>query len=473
MRTTFQLTATIMATCVVGVTGCGGRGAAGGKSAGPAAPVTIRLGTVEGKTAPYADEVEHFAQTVETLSDGSLHVDIVWEAPGPYHAESETDLANMVTTGGIGLAIVPTRAWDQLDVTSLEALQTPFLIDSVSLVNRIVGSELAGDMMAGLDALGVDGLALWPDSLRHPISFGAPLVTIDDFRGLKLRVPRSDFSNRIAHAIGVDPVDPPDWDAAIEAGQMAGAESAFAWADQLPKLGTFTANITFYPKINTVAANKQALSKMTADQQDVLRRAAIETLTYVESTNSREYEMAAGYCAQGGGVALTDDATRSTLTDLVQPLTAELEQRADTKRVIGVIRTMKKATTPDPAPVACARPTTEVPVTTDAVAAASFPEGIYRTEAPGGEVVTMSYTGGTWKRFFEDGRLDCQATYVVHDGRIWMSMSTDRALACGNVPGAPFLDAAWTLDGDQLRLSDIISDPGAVREFSLPWTKIG
>src|SRR5207342_3616881 len=111
-----------------GFSGCGGgETAAGAKSGGQAATVTLRLGTVEGSDAPYADEVEHFAKSVETMSKGSLHVDIVWEAPGPHDAESEKNLATMVSKGDIDLAIVPTRVWDLLDVTTLQALQTPFL----------------------------------------------------------------------------------------------------------------------------------------------------------------------------------------------------------------------------------------------------------------------------------------------------------------------------------------------------------
>jgi TRAP-type C4-dicarboxylate transport system substrate-binding protein len=474
MRSTFQLTTAFVATCAIGFTGCGGGHSAGAKSGGQADTVTIRLGAVEDQDAPYADEVEHFATSVETMSNGSLHVDIVWETTGPHTAQSEKDLANMVSQGDIDLAIVPTRVWDQVGVTTLQALQTPFLVDSLGLVNKIVSSDMADEMMAGLGAVGVDGLALWPDSMRHPMSFGAPLLTAADFRGAKLLTPVSDVSNRLAEAIGVEPVNPPDWPAAVAAGEMQGAESAYVWSNALPAFGTFTANITFFPKVNTLAANKLAFEKLTPERQDVLRRAATETLGYVESTNKSENDLAAEYCAENGGVALADESTLSDLTSLAQPVVAELEQDAATKRLISEIRTMKAhTTTPDPLPVTCARKTHEAPVTTDTGAAtATFPEGVYRTNSPLDGVVSMSYIDGVWKRIKENGDLDCEATYVVNSGRIWLSMSTDSALSCGDVPGHQFLDAAWTLEGDQLRFVDINSDPGAVQEFSLPWTRI-
>jgi C4-dicarboxylate-binding protein DctP len=355
MKSKFQLTAALVAICAIGFTGCGGGATAPAKSGGQAATVTLRLGTVEGSDAPYADAVEHFAKSVETMSNGSLHIDIVWEAPGPHDAESEKDLATMVSKGDIDLAIVPTRVWDLLDVTTLQALQTPFLVDSFGLVNKIVSSDMAGEMMAGLDAVGVDGLALWPDSMRHPVSFGTPLLNAGDFRGEKLLMPRSEISNQLAAALGFEPVNPPDGSAAVAAGEMQGAESSFVYSYGLPVVGTFTANITFFPKVNTVAANKLAFDKMTPARQDVLRRAATETLIYVESTNESDHDLAADYCAQGGGVALADDSTLAELTTLTQPVVAELEQHADTKRMISEIRTMKaNIANPDASPVGCA-----------------------------------------------------------------------------------------------------------------------
>ena len=52
--------------------------------------------------------------------------------------------------------------------------------------------------------------------------------------------------------------------------------------------------------------------------------------------------------------------------------------------------------------------------TVDSGAAAdTFPEGVYLAESPSGEVVTMTYGDGIWRRILEDGRVDCVSTYTV------------------------------------------------------------
>jgi TRAP-type C4-dicarboxylate transport system substrate-binding protein len=467
----------IAATLAVTVAGCGGGGSAGEKSGGDEAPLTLRLGAVESETAPYADEVEEFADAVET-SDESIDVEVVWEAAGPYTGESERKLAEMVSEGEIDLAVVPTRVWDQLDVSSFQALQAPFLVDDLGLLNEIAASDLATEMLGGLDTTGTKGLAIWPESLRHPVGFQQPLLTTADFEGAKLRVPASDASLDLARAIGVEPVDPPDMTAAAAAGEMEGAESAFVWAGDLPGFGTFTANITFYPKANTIVANADAFADLSGDRQDVLQRAASDAVAYVVETNATEQDLAAQYCADGGSVAIAQDSDLAELADLATPLLAELEQDADTERFIDEIRALKEQSATDPAasPAACDPETAERPEPTDATAAEEFPEGVYRAEFDigGGDtiVATMSFRDGVW-----EGRNgvdpDCTGTYVIESGRILMSSSTDRALACGNPPGYQFLDSGWTFENDELRFVDIDSDPTAVRNFgSLPWTKI-
>ena len=464
------------------VTGCSGFSSGGDKSGGEATPVTLRLGTIEGAGAPYADEVEMFASAVETLSEGSIDVEIAWEVPGQYTGESDRTMARMVRDGEFDLAVVPTRVWDQLDVDSFQALQAPFVVDNLGLLNQIAGSDVATEMLAGLDSIGVTGLAVWPESLRHPIGFAGPLLTAADFRGAQMRVPTSDISIGLAQALGVEPVDnPEDWTVAVAAGELDGAESAFVWGLDLPALGTFTGNITFYPKANTIVANEGVFDELSDDRQDVLRQAATDALAYVVETNGSEHDLALEYCAAGGRVALAEDRDVAELVELAAPVITDLEQDAQTKGLIDAIHVIDEESPSDPADLAeaCEPEADEAPVATVASPdAEAFPDGVYRAEiedppfAPGMTLVTtMTFIDGAWTTHDDGG--DCAGTYVVESGRIRISMSTDVALACGNPPGEEFLSAAWTFEDDELRFIDIDSDPNALYAFgNQPWTQI-
>jgi len=120
-------------------------------------------------------------------------------------------------------------------------------------------------------------------------------------------------------------------------------------------------------------------------------------------------------------------------------------------------------------------PTAAAATATSAVASepVAFPQGVFRAKNAVDGVMTTEIRDGVWKGFKENGSLDCAGTYVVKAGRVWYSASTEPALDCGNPPGFQFLDAEWTMVGDQLRFLDIKSDPAATRAFGSAWMKIG
>jgi TRAP-type C4-dicarboxylate transport system substrate-binding protein len=111
----------------------------------------------------------------------------------------------------------------------------------------VVQSDAAKEMLAGLDKAEVEGLALLPEGLRHPLGFERPFLTLEDFAGAALRAPRSKVSDQLFEALGARAVDiwGDELAAAFGAGEIAGAESGYAWGNQMPTLGIFTANMTF------------------------------------------------------------------------------------------------------------------------------------------------------------------------------------------------------------------------------------
>ena len=63
--------------------------------------------------------------------------------------------------------MVASRAFDSAGVTTLQALNTPFLIDSNALANAVATSDHVPDLLAGLEDIGVIGLAIAPEGMRH------------------------------------------------------------------------------------------------------------------------------------------------------------------------------------------------------------------------------------------------------------------------------------------------------------------
>ena len=198
------------------------------------------MATPEGRGAPYADSVVEFARQVEQLSDGSLRLQIIWEGAdellGGYGPRADQEIAGLVQSGKLASALIPARAWDELGVTSLQALQAPFLVSTEELLEQIVQGEPAEEMLTGLDKAGVVGLTLLPEGLRHPVGFARPLLTPEDFAGAKIRAPLSNASYRLLEALAAKPVDIccEEFSQAVAVGEIDGAESGFAWEPTCP-----------------------------------------------------------------------------------------------------------------------------------------------------------------------------------------------------------------------------------------------
>jgi TRAP-type C4-dicarboxylate transport system substrate-binding protein len=342
----------IAALAAAGTTGCGG-GDDGGASPSEAAPrapeVTLTLGTVDPRGRPASDDVEDFADRVEALSDGRITVEIEWDH-GQGQAHQYEHLGEQVRTGALDLALVPAGTWDALGVTSFQALQAPFLVTSEALVEDIATGDLGDRMLAGLDGSGVVGLILLPETLRHPVGFGDPLTSPAQYAGAKIRVPvASNASYGVVRALGAEPVDLNGnaWAAAVATGVVTGTESAFAQRSSLPTLGTFTANVTFYPKVNVLVAGSERFAALDAADQEILREAAAATQEYVLRSNPSDADGAAAYCAAGGGVALATPEEVAAFEAAAAPVLAALEADPETKALMAELRALRAAGTED------------------------------------------------------------------------------------------------------------------------------
>jgi Bacterial extracellular solute-binding protein, family 7 len=341
-------------------------------------------------------------------------------------------------------------------------------------------------MLAGLDAVGITGLALLPEGLRHVFSFGDPLLTPGDFEGITVRAPTSDTTYALFEALGATPDDlggPGDrFGVGVADGSVAAAESSFAFAGGLPAAATAAGNVTLYPKVNVVVANSAALDGLDETEQEVLRDAAIATRDWAITNNRDDADYAPEFCANGGTIVLASDEEVAGLVEATGPVYSELEADAATAAMITRIRALAEEVGPGEPITAC---TYESPVTLppdpaettgeSSPDAAEFPEGTYRMEITaeflidaGVDQASAFNHHGTWTLTFDDGTLigsdvnastgkvsEGRGVYCVEDGRVSLGL-LGQPPECGD-----FWSAGWTLEGDQLQFTDVQSHHGS------------
>ena len=334
--------------------GCGaGREDTGAdKAGGSRAPIVLSLGSRDAGGDPDTPIAEYFAAQVEELSRGKLRIHVVLDAAGDDAPDTEQRIARMVREGRLDLGWIGARAWDELGVTSFQALQAPFLIDSYALLDRVVMGPLGPKMLAGLRRDDVVGLALVPELLRHPVGLQHPLLSPSDFAGAQVADFPSRASDSLLRALGATPVHLGNnaVGRAIATRQVDGEESSFerAWVGSV-----ITANVTFFGKALTLFAGGRAFSKLGAAQQRVLRTAAMRTLLHaathpVGEALAFEGVLARQWCKTPGRIALASNADLAALIRASRPIYAALNRDPETRARIAEIRKLKATLPPAP-----------------------------------------------------------------------------------------------------------------------------
>ena len=302
------------------------------------APVTLRLATYDEESATGGILIDHFAQTVHDL-DPTITIEPMFQA-----APDEVAAIKLIQAGDAELGLVATRAWDLVGVDSMRAINTPFLIDSTELLDQVVAGDQAATMMEGLSAAGMTGLAMLPESLRHPFGTEAAPLGVGDYDGATIRSPHSTTSWDVLGALGAAPM--------FEDDGYTIAESQY---DQAPG-PEGTGNVTLFAKADVIVISDAARPTVSDSQLDALTEAAETTRDWAIGTFPDDAVAAAGFCDNGGKIVAASAADLAGLGDAVAPVIADLKKDATTAGIITAIEELKSGITV-PAPVtACPAP---------------------------------------------------------------------------------------------------------------------
>lgn len=335
----------VLLSATMTLSGCtSGQSLGGGTKAGAEGlPVTLRLGTVESGDPPYKYFVEEFVRQIKTRSHGSVHVEVDWQL-NPYSPASEGELADEVNAGKIDLALVPDRVLSRYGPSSIDALATPFLIDSMPLADAVAESASARSMLASLPLGHVVGLALIPEDLRHPAGNGRALATVADFRQLRIRTLNEVVEPAtwaLLRTIGAVPSAPKNLPSALGAGILDGFETAYPFYLDFPVGTVYSANLTLFAKFNVLLASAEAMSRLSPEQQRMLADAAGAARRKAAKQRPTEAEQLETVCAHGHDAILVSPAELEAFRRLAAPLTAKMRTNRATAHAIDAIQELK------------------------------------------------------------------------------------------------------------------------------------
>ncbi len=174
-----------------------------GLSAGAAfaqQPIVIKFSHVVAADTNKGKSAEYFKKLVEERTRGAVKIE-VYANSVLYKDKEEMEALQL---GAVQMLAPTPGKFGPLGVKEFEALDLPYLFDSLADEIRVTSGPIGQGLLARLENKGIHGLAFWNNGFKEMTSNKA-LRTPDDFKGQKLRIQSSKVIEAQMRAVGAIP----------------------------------------------------------------------------------------------------------------------------------------------------------------------------------------------------------------------------------------------------------------------------
>ncbi|MHB8158773.1 MAG: TRAP transporter substrate-binding protein [Desulfocucumaceae bacterium] len=306
----------------IAAAGCG----KGGEKAAADKQYVFKVGHAMTDTHPFQAGLVKFAELAAQKSDNKIKVEVFASGVlGGTRDRTEgvkNGIADMELVGSTQLgAFVP-----QMLVADL-----PFIFKDVNHVDKVFQGEVGKRLAADSEKQGIKVLGWGENGFRHVFNRARAINTVEDMKGLKLRV----FPNQVYvdtfKALGSMPVTT-DWGelfTALSQKTVDGAEAAPAHfiTGKFGEAGQKYFSLTGHMYVPAVLImNNSKFNEMPKDLQKALSDAAIEAMAYQRKV-SREEETKFLADIKAQGIQLNDIPDKSKFVELTKGVYGTYESK--------------------------------------------------------------------------------------------------------------------------------------------------
>jgi tripartite ATP-independent transporter DctP family solute receptor len=290
------------------------------------AATTLRWATVLPANHPSVAMMERVAKQVREQTGGA--VDIQTFPAG--QLGSSRDLIEAASSGAVQIVDEGAAQFGQF-VPQFSILEAPYLWRDAAQVRRALGSPLVDDMYAQLVAkrsMRVVGSTYY--GKRHVTTGSKAVNTVDDMKGLKLRIPEVDTFRAMAEAWGArpTPLNFSELYLALSQGAVDGQENPLptiqsAKFNEVQKYLILTGHV-ITPRL--IVINENAWAALDAKQRQVLK-ASLEANGQIQDADILAQEGKLADTFKAGGMSVIQPDVESFRKPVLAALPAKFESK--------------------------------------------------------------------------------------------------------------------------------------------------
>lgn len=247
---------------------------------------SLRVSYVQAPDHPHGLGIQKFAELVAQKSGGRMEA----KTYGNAALGGDVAVISALRGGTIDMTVVIPSLLTGISKEYV-LLDLPFLFNSYAEADAVLDGGIGKRLLELLPEKGLIGLGFWDHGFRIVTNSRRPITKVEDFSGLKIRVPQSTIFIDTFNALGANavPMPIPELYGALESKAVDGQENPYAAVEaikfnEVQKYASATLH-AYNPLV--VIFSKQKWDKLSAAERKIVQEAANEAGVF-ERKVSRE-----------------------------------------------------------------------------------------------------------------------------------------------------------------------------------------
>ncbi len=302
-----------------------------------AEPIVIKFSHVVAPDTPKGKAALTFKQLVEERTNGRVKVE-VYPNSQLYKDREEMEALQL---GAVQMLAPSFAKFGPLGVREFEVYDLPYIFPNKETLYRVMDGEIGQGLLKKLEPKGVIGIAYWDNGFKQ-MSANKLLKTVDDFKGLKMRIQSSKVLEAQMRALGANPqvMAFSEVYTALQQGVVDGTEN--------PISNFYTQKMNEVQKYMTISdhgylgyaviVNKKFWEGLPPDIRTILEQAMKETTKYERDIAQKENDdaLAAVREAKTTEVYILPDKDRLAWQKALLPVHTQFESVVGKDLIYGI-----------------------------------------------------------------------------------------------------------------------------------------
>lgn len=282
-----------------------------------------------------------FKAEVARLTNNTLQVD-VFPAMQLGGAKENVD---GVRAGTLGLTWVGAAFMSRI-APEIEAVSLPFVFKNRESAYRVIDGPVGKAIDKKLLEKGFVVLGWMELGMRHVTNSKGPIKTIDDLKGMKIRMQPNETHLASFRALGANPVamDVKELYSALEQKVVDGQENPYTVinANRFAEVQKHLSNSSHFFDFIVVVASKRIFDKMSPANQAAVRQAMAKTVAYQRSLAAEDEQKALANLKTKMTYTEIPPETFAKMRELTAPVVESVKKRAGADLVNQVLSETSK-----------------------------------------------------------------------------------------------------------------------------------